>query len=148
MLKGSPVWGVGQGLFTDHHGLVAHNSFVHCFAETGLVGYSLWLSMIALTLYGLHRLEVADPREGDDGLRRLAHAARLALTAFLVAAFFLSRTYGAMLFLLLGLGTAVCAVAQRRGISTVPAFYRWIPAAGVFAIISVFGFWVLMKVLG
>lgn len=34
MLKGSPLWGVGYGSFTDHHERVAHNSFVHCFSES------------------------------------------------------------------------------------------------------------------
>ena len=35
MLKFSPLWGVGYGSFADVHELVAHNSFVHCFAELG-----------------------------------------------------------------------------------------------------------------
>jgi O-antigen ligase len=53
MLKDSPIWGVGLGFFRDYHERVAHNSFVHCFAELGLVGYFLWLAVIVLTVSDL-----------------------------------------------------------------------------------------------
>lgn len=149
MLKESPIWGVGQGQFTEHHGLVAHNSFVHCFSETGFVGYTVWLSMIGLTLYGLYRVETSETPEGEEDLRPFARALRLGFTAFLVGAFFLSRSYGAMLFLQIGLGTGVCAVAHRRGtLCVVPSVLRWLPAAATCAVTSVIGIWLLMKVLG
>ena len=39
----------------------------------------------------------------------------LAFVGFLSAAFFLSRTYSPVLFLILGLGTALSDMARRRG---------------------------------
>jgi putative inorganic carbon (hco3(-)) transporter len=56
MLRSRPLFGVGKGLFTDHNGLTAHNSFVLSFAETGLVGYFFWFSILALTVLMLMRL--------------------------------------------------------------------------------------------
>ena len=56
MLRSRPLFGVGKGLFADHHSLTAHNSFVLSFAETGLVGYFFWLSILALTTLMLIRL--------------------------------------------------------------------------------------------
>jgi putative inorganic carbon (hco3(-)) transporter len=147
MLKSSPVWGVGYGQYTDYNTLVAHNSFVHCFAETGLVGYALWLALIVFTLRGLHAVWAAAPDgEAGEEFRRWSRAVQLSLSAFLVGAFFLSRTYGVMLFLLLGLGTAVASAADREdwhppGDGTA----AWALGAGALAIGSVFAFWLLMK---
>jgi putative inorganic carbon (hco3(-)) transporter len=56
MLRSRPLFGVGKGLFTDHNGLTAHNSFVLSFAETGLVGYFFWFSILVLSAWMLVRL--------------------------------------------------------------------------------------------
>jgi putative inorganic carbon (hco3(-)) transporter len=56
MLRSRPLFGVGKGLFTDHNGLTAHNSFVLSFAETGLVGYFFWFSILILSAWMLVRL--------------------------------------------------------------------------------------------
>ena len=56
MLKSHPLFGIGKGLFTDHNGLTAHNSFVLSFAETGLVGYFFWFGILMLTILMLMRL--------------------------------------------------------------------------------------------
>lgn len=149
MLKSSPIWGVGHGAFTDHHPLVAHNSFVHCFAETGLVGYFLWLSLLVLTLRGLKRVQESAPAT-DEGreARRWAQAAHLSLTGFLAGAFFLSRSYGVMLFLLLGLGTAIIDISRGEEWGEAgPSPLVWIPVLGALSVLSVFGFWLVMKIL-
>ncbi len=50
MLRSHPLFGVGKGLFTEHHFLTAHNSYMLAVAELGLVGYFVWLSNIVLTV--------------------------------------------------------------------------------------------------
>ena len=50
MLRAHPLFGVGKGLFTEHHYLTAHNSYMLALAELGLVGYFVWLSIIVLTV--------------------------------------------------------------------------------------------------
>jgi O-antigen ligase/polysaccharide polymerase Wzy-like membrane protein len=149
MLKASPVWGVGWGQFTEHHPLVAHNSFVHCFSETGLVGYFLWLATITLTIAGLRRVTRSAPQgEAGDEVRRWSRAAELGLIAFLTGAFFLSRSYSVVLFLLLGLGTAVMAVARREEwYEPGPGVGFWGVVIAALTVTSVFGFWLLMKAL-
>ena len=42
MLLSNPIFGVGKEQFFDHHGLVAHNSYIHVAGELGFPGYSLW----------------------------------------------------------------------------------------------------------
>ncbi len=111
MVKRSPVWGVGYGSFADVNGLVAHNSFVHCFGELGLVGYFVWLGAIIGTFRDLRLVRTAPSsrKELSEDVRWAA-AAELSLFAFLAAGLFLSRTYSVSLFLFIGLGSATAAV--------------------------------------
>lgn len=135
MLKSSPIWGVGAGMFTDHHELVAHNSFVHCFAELGLVGYFLWLALLVLTLADLvvvarHPTLGTEHDSGEDPeaaeIVRWGRAALHSLAGFLVGALLLSRTYSPLLFLLLGVGVAAADQARRRGwLDGSPSAVQW-----------------------
>ncbi|HTL33206.1 MAG TPA: O-antigen ligase family protein [Kofleriaceae bacterium] len=60
MFKHSPVYGVGARMFSDHHWLTAHNSFVLTLAEMGIVGMFLFVAIIYLAMktliVGLSRL--------------------------------------------------------------------------------------------
>ncbi|MFN8092472.1 MAG: O-antigen ligase family protein [Vicinamibacteria bacterium] len=143
MLKASPVWGVGYGSFADINGLVAHNSFVHCFGELGLVGYFAWLGAIVASFWYLERVRTGEAdgvAEHPSELARWAAAAELSLVAFLAGALFLSRTYSVSLFLLIGLGTAVAGVARRE--SDDPSRYqitgwRFVVRTGVLMALSI-----------
>jgi hypothetical protein len=124
MLKSQPVIGVGYRQFTEHHSMTAHNSFVLCFAETGLVGYFLWLSLLGTSLLQLQRLKHLPrsiPSEPDIG--RLASILQTALIGFMVAAFFLSRTYVPFLYLLIGLSAALVLIARKKGVPVVRPSY-------------------------
>lgn len=46
MFIGHPIFGVGPDMYSDYHHLTAHNSFVLVMAETGIIGYTLWLAFI------------------------------------------------------------------------------------------------------
>ncbi len=121
MLRNSPVWGIGFGQFTDHNDITAHNSFVLCFAELGLVGFFLWLGMLISTLIGLgqflrHFRTVA----GAETLVRWAGAVQVSLIGFLATSWFLSRTYSVLLYVLL----AMWVMLERLGaahMATTPA---------------------------
>jgi hypothetical protein len=116
MLKSSPLFGVGFGQFLDHHTLTAHNSFVLCFAETGIVGYFFWIGLLVITVFELRALR--RPVDGDPVSREIARwadALYFALVGFLVAGFFLSRTFAPVLYLILGLSGALSVVAARSG---------------------------------
>jgi len=116
MLKARPILGVGYGQFVDHHTITAHNSLVLCFAETGLVGYFLWVALFVVTLVELQRLKHL-PGDGafDDMTRQWAEGLQLSLIGFLTAAFFLSRTFVPTLYLIVGLSAALAATARAAG---------------------------------
>ena len=116
MLKAQPILGVGYGQFLDHHTLTAHNSLVLCFAETGLLGCFLWVGLFVITLLELHALEHLPGDEPfDDMARQWAEGLHLSLIGFMTAAFFLSRTFVATPYLILGLSAALAAMAREAG---------------------------------
>jgi putative inorganic carbon (hco3(-)) transporter len=54
LFKQSPIFGVGFGNFTNFNDVTAHNSFVLCLAELGLLGTTLWLALLVTTITGLN----------------------------------------------------------------------------------------------
>lgn len=56
MLRMSPLWGVGYGKFMDYAPLTAHNSFILCMAEVGVIGYSCWLAALVISFLLLNSL--------------------------------------------------------------------------------------------
>ncbi len=147
MLKSSPLWGVGFESYTDYHDLVAHNSFVHCFAELGLIGYFFWLALIVLTWVGLSTVmhELDDPEAEE--IQAACGALRLALVGFFVGCLFLSRSYGVVLFLMLGLGTALGDIARREGLlDRQEHVVLWLGRIGVIEAVSIVVVWFVVRV--
>ena len=112
MLRANPVLGVGTGNFVEHHNLTAHNSFVLVFAELGTVGYYIWFSFVALSILMAYRVYRAEaPPLSDATLDAAAWPAQKALAGvllysilgFLATAFFLSRSYNILLYILCAL---------------------------------------------
>jgi putative inorganic carbon (hco3(-)) transporter len=169
LFKSAPLFGIGFGNFTDFNDITAHNSFVLCFAELGLVGSTIWVALLVTTMMGLNRIlqlqekwaprlcgefehaeqaaapqiapsfceaftATAIPFTTDIGSKREPArenlvpkrwivAIRLALIAFITTSWFLSRSYNAPMYLVLGLATATIAIQRpdaRTHIST-----RW-----------------------
>src|SRR5262249_21533226 len=111
-----PLFGVGSGLFTDHHFLTAHNSYVLSSAELGMPGMLLWSAILYLsTKIPLAALGVG--RAGKAGPAPVAQAWSLAMLSamagMLVGIFFLSWTYKEFLWIYIGL-TGVLYQALRR----------------------------------
>jgi hypothetical protein len=140
MLKSHPLFGVGLGKFIDNCdgcGLTAHNSLVICAAELGLFGLIFWclflLSSVrdALIIASPAKVSEAEPILSEEYLfpmatrkievvdkaevNRLGRLLVLSFTGFLVAGWFLSRTYVMTFFLLGGMVEVVYEMALQRG---------------------------------
>lgn len=174
MFREHPLFGVGPDMYTDYNPLTAHNSFVLVLAETGIVGFTLWLAFVA---YGFRMMwagsrplgeldwehEAAPAADGDaesalaelDAIeagmaegRAISLTLLLSLVGCFTAAFFLSRSYVVILYLLCALVLAQYE-DQRREDPGLPRFslgddvLLW-PAAAVGAAL---GLYVLVKVL-
>ncbi len=100
----SPIWGVGYGGFTEYSKLTAHNSYVLAMAELGIIGLFIWMSMIVASFLQLRwvRKTALNIPQLDD-YARLAKLTQFSFYAFLVTAFFLSRTYTVTIYILFGI---------------------------------------------
>ena len=56
MFKSAPIFGIGFDGFTELYEITAHNSFVLCLAELGLLGSALWMALLVTTTMGLNRI--------------------------------------------------------------------------------------------
>jgi putative inorganic carbon (hco3(-)) transporter len=144
MFQGHPVFGVGPDQYTDYNPLTAHNSFVLILAETGIIGYTLWLAFVVYCFRMMwvgsrpQAMQEWDEQvdgdealdDGDDEMdfmemdfealdarieegRAIAMTLLLSLIGFFFAAFFLSRSYVIILYLLTALVVAHYADIRR-----------------------------------
>ncbi|TDK28504.1 O-antigen polymerase [Luteimonas aestuarii] len=116
-----PLFGVGTGRFTDYHHLTAHNSIILVLAENGIVGFLFWFVFVGYCFWMMGRIirhepELVDGADADDWSEARAKAIALlvALTGFFTAAFFLSRSYVILLYLLAALVVAHFSNVRER----------------------------------
>jgi len=112
MFREHPLFGVGAGNFTEHNYLTAHNSFVLALAETGFVGYTLWLAFVGYGFWMMLRLQRYRPDDGGTQagdpaataewrvMHDIATTMFVSLCGLYMAVFFLSRTYVIVLYLI------------------------------------------------
>jgi putative inorganic carbon (HCO3(-)) transporter len=127
MLRQQPLFGVGYNNFTEHHDLTAHNSFVLCFAELGLIGYFTWLALVVIAFRDVNQVANLSEEGAELTSRPYAAMLRSSLLGFLTCAYFLSRTYAPPLFLLLALCIVTCRCAgdEESNTKLLPA-QRWV----------------------
>ena len=141
-----PLFGVGFSRFTDINDLTAHNSFVLCFTELGLVGFFFWLALIVVSLSALNSLTNMEVKKPDDqAYLGAVYALRAALIAFIITGWFLSRTYAETLYILLALTASLIQVRA----DLIPAdqlrLNRWAPRTVVWAGISIVAVFIMLK---
>jgi len=133
MLRHQPLFGVGYDSFTEHHYLTAHNSFVLCFAELGLIGYFTWLALVVTAFLDVNQVAELSEKGAEVVSRPYAAMLRSSLLSFLICAYFLSRTYAPPLFLLLALCMVTwhCAGDEESNTKLLPV-PRWVlPTASI-----------------
>jgi len=125
MLMSHPVFGIGKGQFRDHHGLVAHNSYVHVAGELGVPGYSLWGGALIFTvLTGYLFIKASkekseseketsktivkdDDKNSDFEIeRKLNKTLFFSMIGFMITGFFISRMFTLLLFIFMGMALA------------------------------------------
>ncbi len=109
LIKSNPLFGVGFNMFTDRYPLTAHNSFVLAAAELGIVGLMCWVGLFYVSFKGLSRVERYCPR-----LAFYAYGLQAGIVGFMATAFFLSRTYNEIPYLVCALSAALYAIALQE----------------------------------
>ena len=116
MLKSSPILGVGQGLFQEYHERAAHNAYIEILSETGIVGMFFWVALLYVTLrdgYRMNKMKSLGQLEDPHCLMDIGMSLFIALLGFLCIAFFLSRAYNVLLYILIA--AWVATVYMLRG---------------------------------
>jgi hypothetical protein len=185
IFRQSPIWGVGYHQFGAYaNGWTAHNSYILCLAEVGVIGYSFWLGAIVITFLQMNSMaraaekdpeSAALPETTDDALRstqaqgdsevvesiaaeelgppaeqlrRWASALQYSLYAFLVTAWFLSRTYTMTLYVLLGMASVLVHLANDSAEQTRERRRHWIRITAVAEVATVVVLYVIARLQG
>ena len=117
-------------------------------AETGVVGYFLWLGLMLLVFKQLTRAIALTPA-GSNG-QHYAATLRTAMLGFFTCAVFLSRAYEPGLFILLGIAVSAAYCAR----SDIPADrlaqfdapIRWRAAAAITLVCSIIAIYFIVTV--
>ena len=128
-----PFFGIGFGNFENANaatGQTAHNTFMLCAAELGLIGLFLFTSLLLFSFRSVSTVIVNSTN--DPVARRFATGLRAALVGFLSCAWFLSRTYDPMLYMLLGL----CVTAAHAYGKAPPDDRPWVLPTGAWAFLT------------
>ena len=137
MLKSHPLTGVGYDQYTEYHYAVAHNSFVHTFAELGLIGAFIFLGMFYWYFKGLALIP-------DSNKEFLPWRRALIVSAIgmLACAWFLSRQYVAVFYVLLAMGASAVhlnvPLESRGKLETSPKDLVIIATLTVFGVLFVY----------
>ena len=110
MLKAYPLTGVGFDQYTEYHRKVAHNSFVHTFAELGLLGALCFVGLFYWFFKGL-TLMPSDTPESAAWRRALTASA----VGVLTCGWFLSRQYVPIFYVMIALGACAATISVPDG---------------------------------
>lgn len=155
MFLSSPLFGVGTGRFVEYHHLTAHNSLILVLSENGFIGLVLWLAFIGYCFWMMMRVLAAAPDIEDEETlevfvldRSIALTLLISLVGFFSCAFFLSRSYNILLYLIAAFVVAHFSGVRDRfpviqGFPVRQGILLW-PAVGALAVV---GFYVVVKVL-
>ena len=106
MLRGSPLFGIGQNHYAEEAGLVAHNSYIHCFGELGLFGGSIFLGLFFYAIRALYRLPVEELAELEPETARLRPYLLAMASGCAASLLTISRPYTLPTYLTLGLAAS------------------------------------------
>ena len=108
MFKSNPVFGVGQGSYTEGADRTAHNSYMLVLAEEGLFGsfFFIGLFFYPLRWAKLNLLQKVESPE-EETHRCLLSAAIASLIGLMTSMFFLSRSYILLPFMMIAILTVL-----------------------------------------
>lgn len=111
MFLSNPVTGMGMNTYAEYAGLVAHNSFFHVAAETGIMGLIIWIGLFYFVFKGLLGANKASKKDEESSLdKETPYYLMVSLIGGLICAFFLSRQYSYVLYLLIALSISICRI--------------------------------------
>jgi O-antigen ligase len=149
LFRHSPLFGVGFGNFMEYHFRTAHNSFVLCSAELGLLGLYPWLMLTFISIKNTRFVEKELLARGQRANAMYTYSAEMALIMFFAGALLLSRTYHPSLFILFGMCGAITHVFVKENKDQRYALIEkrdFMLGLGI-TIVSVIGFYLFLRAI-
>jgi len=112
MFQSSPLIGVGAGNFIEYAPLVAHNSFIHVAAELGLLGLLSWTGIFYFSFKALIKTKKLYT-DKTNSLYILSDSTIVSIIGLISTAFFLSRQYQYLPYVIIALAVAVYQIAGK-----------------------------------
>jgi hypothetical protein len=126
MFLTSPIFGIGEGMFVEEEGLVAHNSFIHAFSELGFIGGSLFLGAFVYAIATLIRLRQVPEFAQPSALKRIRPYLLASVVGMAVALMSLSRVYTYPAYIVLGIVSAYLGFGAPAARAMVPRVSPWL----------------------
>lgn len=148
MFRSSPMFGIGFGLFTEQSLWAAHNAFIECFSELGIVGYFVWISLLVTTVHQLIVVEeVSDSGLIESWYGLVARSVKWSLLTYLSMCMFLARAYSIPLYILLGVAVSVYLSACSINSDVALRFSRcrWVTHSAFISVGSIFALYVVIR---
>jgi len=107
--------GIGTGAIEDELGLVAHNSFVQAFIETGIIGGSLFSCLVVVPLLAIARLSPPNAKATADAreIWQLRSYIFGLLLGFAIGCFSLTRNTAETSYVFIGIGACYLGLARK-----------------------------------
>ena len=109
-----PLFGIGSDRYDEYVGHVAHNSFIHCYTELGLLGGTLFLGAFYLAFWSLVRLGDRQLPLVTPELRRLRPYLLAIVAGYSTGLLSLSNPYTIPTYTVLGLSSVYVALVERE----------------------------------
>ncbi len=112
VMRQTPIFGVGVGEYAVYAGQVAHNSYLHAFVETGLLGGLFFLGACFLTMLHFYRLRRDSLVLRDPTMRQLVPYLAGVCATYCTGMMTLSLTYLVPTAMILAIGSSIPTVAK------------------------------------
>jgi hypothetical protein len=136
--RANPAFGIGMGLYGEQADQVAHNSYVHSYAELGFLGGTFFLLAWLSPIFSCRKSQMS-PTASPLAFR-LQPCVLAIVVGYAVGLFSLSRDYVAPTYLSIGVGCAFCALTCARGEKSWAVVNRRLVFKTVLASVLMIGF--------
>ena len=110
----APLFGIGEGQYAEQPGIiqVAHNTYIHCFAELGFFGGTLFLGAFFFSVWALYRLGTRQFQILDPEQRRLRPYILAIIAGYVTSMLTLSRFTIVPTYMILGIAASYFRVTR------------------------------------
>jgi O-antigen ligase len=108
------IFGIGYGMYDEVAGQMAHNSFVHAYVESGLVGGTFFFGMFFFAILSIIRMKSAGIDRLPDNLRQFHPYCAALVVGYCVGLCSLSRNYVIPTYQILGVAAVYVNLVSVR----------------------------------